>query len=209
MKNKLYLIIILFFIESLQIIAQDLKSNKLISLDKIEEINVQIDNIIERFYLYDEHIFKPDKESGNFSSKHKRIDKRTNELKLLKELNEPFDSTFYAQSSQTWYKNNMKDKIEIDIFICPSYTKLDELISLFTTKYYSVPFTITDVAVAGEKSWIPLMKQQNANSSVLMFRFKNIFVKVFVSLENKNELIVEDLIEEIGINIEDKIKMIS
>ena len=103
----------------------------------------------------------------------------------------------------------MKDKIEIDIFICPSYTKLDELISLFTTKYYSVPFTITDVAVAGEKSRIPLMKQQNANSSVLMFRFKNIFVKVFVSLENKNELIVEDLIEEIGINIEDKIKMIS
>ena len=47
MKNKLYLIIILFFIESLQIIAQDLKSNKLISLDKIEEINVQIDNLIK------------------------------------------------------------------------------------------------------------------------------------------------------------------
>ncbi len=188
------------------VFSQSTDNIKLVNAESIEDIKLHMGENVGNYELYLERLYKFNPKTESYDSQVWKKDKSTNNIILDKQLNHKSKKSFYAGCSQTWYQNNMENKIEIEIFVCQSDSVLNRLVTRYTREQFSMPFIATETAVVGEKNWIPKYEIPNSSSSVLMFQLSNVFVRVYARLKNVNKSEIEDEIITICKNIENKIK---
>ena len=104
--------------------------------------------------MFQENLFQPNKQAtGQISQRWKR-DTPVNDLKMINEETMDLGKSIGASCTQKWYRNEKKEKIEVDIIICLSENEIDEVIEIFTKKMYSLQFKQTEIPLAGDISWV-------------------------------------------------------
>ncbi|MGE5316377.1 MAG: hypothetical protein ACM3ME_00170, partial [Chloroflexota bacterium] len=83
--------------------------------------------------------------------------------------------------------------------------EIENTINYYTKDAYAIEFTLTPISYAGEMSWIYNTLNVSNNCYTLLFCKNNVFVRLFVKINNidKNEL--EKTIIKIAKRIESKI----
>jgi hypothetical protein len=114
--------------------------------------------------------------------------------------------TAYTSSFQIWYSaiERPKNKIEVDIIICPGDEELDKTVTLFTKKLYSCVFKLDPSIRIGDNCWTA-DNYGNNDSFVLLFTKYNVFIRVYGYLYPKENNNAKIFIESIAKKIEDHI----
>lgn len=185
MKYYISLLIALTFIFSAA--AQDDKQMKKVQTENIEKIKIQDREIMNNFLLFAENLFKPNEQATAQIRKYWKRDTAGSDLKLIEEETLELGESIGASCTQKWYRSEKKEKIEVDIILCPpSKIEIDKTIEVFTKKMYSIQFNQTNIPLVGEISWIANNPDTEIVSYVIMFLRANVFVRIYVSLKDKN-----------------------
>jgi hypothetical protein len=205
---KKYMFISLIFnsIIIYSLFARDEKPGKIIKPDKIDSLIVQILDMPNGFVLYSDHSVKPGESSNEQVSQLWRRDYVEQDLVLIKETKKIIDNPQITSSFQIWNpddKNGKKGKIEINIIICLTDSILENKINYYTKEAFASPFQCTEIPIVGDKSWIPEYPSQNSYS--IMYLKFNVFVRVFVGLNNENADEIKKMTENLALKIENKI----
>ena len=110
-----------------------------------------------------------------------------------------------ASCTQKWYRNEKKEKIEVDIIICLSENEIDEVIEIFTKKMYSLQFKQTEIPLAGDISWVANNLDNESDSYSIMFLKANVFVRIYVNLKDENVNELKVTVNNLAGSIETKI----
>lgn len=203
MENK-YMPIFLFL--SLTMIGSILDQN--VKPDKIENLKMQPPDMPNEFVLHQERVAKPGASTDEQVCQFWRRDSKEQDLALIEEAKYKVNSSVGASSFQKWYRGDKigeKDKIEIDIVICPSDKEMENTITHFTKEAFATQFISTEIPFVGEKSWILKDENPRGDSFSVMFLKFNVFVRVFVRLKDKDEDELQKMTEDLSKKIENKI----
>ena len=110
-----------------------------------------------------------------------------------------------ASCTQKWYRSEKKEKIEIDIIICPTENEIDKTIETFTKKMYSIQFKQTKIPLAGDISCVANNFEHESDSNSIMFLMANVFVRIYVNLKEENVDELKVMVNNLTGNIETKI----
>jgi hypothetical protein len=203
LKYIISLSIALIYIFS--IAAQDEKQMKKVQAKNIENIKIQEGEIGGSFLLFQENLFKPNKQAtGQISQRWKR-DATGSDLKMIEEETMDLGVSSGASCTQKWYRNKKKEKIEVDIILCPSESEINKTIEVFTKKMYSLQFKQTDIPVAGETTWVANNPDPELDSYSIMFLKANVFVRIYVNLKDQNINELKVIAHNLASTIETKI----
>lgn len=156
----------------------------------IENIKVQPSDVPDGFMLRQEYVASVGASSNEQVSQFWRRDSEEQDLVLIEEKKQNFDHPVGASVIQKWYRGDLKgkrDKIEINILICPSDSEMEKTIRYYTREAYQVPFEYSEIPIAGENSWIPKFTYSGKDNFTVMFNKSNVFVRVYVRLKDTNE----------------------
>lgn len=205
MKTKIMLTSFLLVLTSIHtIIAQK------IGPDKIEDLRIRQNDVPNEFILHQERLTKLGTSTNEQIYQFWRRESLEKDFVLIEEEKRICDNLAGASSFQKWYRDNktgVKDKIQIDIIICPSDSLVNRTIDFFTIEAFSSQFNITETPIAGERSWIPKFEHPRGDNFTIMFLKYNVFVRLFVILKDKNKKEVEQVTENIARSIENRIIM--
>ncbi|NIA30190.1 MAG: T9SS type A sorting domain-containing protein [Actinobacteria bacterium] len=206
MERKIFLCFLLFYFANsgYGILAQEINANK------IDSLKTQQTDMPTGFILFQERIAKPGASPEEQIIQLWRRETNDQDLLLVEETVEKLDQPGGSSISQIWYrgdKNEEKDKIEIEIVICFSQEEIEKTVTYFTTEAFSNQFEITASPFAGEKSWEPIIKNPNGDSFSVMFLRYNVFVRLYVRLENEKEL--QQASQELADKIDNKILLLT
>jgi hypothetical protein len=207
MKIKLLPVyLLLFSVVSCSKHDQNTQSFIEVKPDKIESLKIQTPEMPDGFVLYQERLLKPGESSNEQVSQLWRRDSVKQDLVLIEETKKIIDNPQIASSFQIWNpddKNGKKGKIEINIIICLTDSILENKINYYTKEAFASPFQCTEIPIVGDKSWIPEYPSQNSYS--IMYLKFNVFVRVFVGLNNENADEIKKMTENLALKIENKI----
>ena len=172
----------------------------------IDDLMLQQAEVPQGFVLFQESIGKPGVASGETIYQHWR--RRTNEedLELIEERLDTSEGPVEGWGHQIWYRGEAKgerDKLEVEIVVCPSQARMEWMIAYNTGDRFATPFEISSSPVAGERSWAPKSKDRTESFSV-MFQRGNVFIRLFVRLYGLSEEQVLQGTRELAIKIDNK-----
>lgn len=160
------------------------------------------------FFMNEERMARPGTLSNEKIYEFWRRDTETNKLVQLEESKSEINPPIGASSFQIWFRNNSlggKDKIEIDKAICTSEDEMLKTVNLFTANMYSAVFVESDVPFAGEKSWVSKNARPTDNSFAVMFCKHNVFIRLYISMNEKDASELKPITEELAKRIVDNI----
>ncbi len=204
--KKLYVVSLLIILALISLTeAQVGEELGKLKAEDIEKIKIQIGEIDGSFILFQENIFKPNKQASGQIIQRWTRDTIEDNLKIIEEETMDLGDSTGASCTQKWYRNNKKEKIEIDIIVCPTESEIEKTVEIFTKKMYSLQFNKTDTPFAGEITWVSNNPNPKLDSYSFMFLRANVFVRIYINLnvENSHELpvIANSLVK----NIESKL----
>lgn len=192
----------LYLVSSFSLFAQSVNS------DKIENIKIQSFEIPSGFVLRQERLTKPGSSLNEQVNQFWRKGNGKQDLELINEDKHETSFSIGASSYQKWYReynSGEKDKIEIDIIICPSEKEINNTINYYTKEAFSTSFVVTEIPFVGEKSWMPNDIKQENNYYTVMFLKSNVFIRLFIRFKDKNLNELEQITKKIAKKIEYKI----
>jgi hypothetical protein len=206
--TKIHCLLCLFisYLAICSLFCQDVLPNQ------IEYIKINHLFMPNNFQMVQEQETKPGSNSNERVYRFFRRNFEKEVLELTEENTKLFTNPSSASSFQKWYRVNetgRKDKIEIGIIICATEVDKENTIRHFTIEAYSVQFYNPVVPILGDKSWISTYQNPIQADCSLMFIKSNVFVRVFVSLENKNNDEIRQIAELLAQRIENNIKLYS
>ena len=185
--------------------AQSGKLTGKVQAINIENIKIQDGEIGNNFLLFQENLFKPNmQETGQIRQCWKRESERS-DLKMTEEETMDLGESVGASCTQKWYRSEKKEKIEVDIIICPSENEIDKTVETFTKKMYSLQFMRTDIPFAGDISWGANNLDNISDSYSVMYLKANVFVRIYVNLKDENINGLKATAKNLASNIENKI----
>lgn len=187
------------------IAAQDEKQGEKVRSENIENIKVQEGQIAGGFLLFQENLFKPNKQATGQIIQYWKRDTSVSDLKMIKEETLDLGKLIGASCTQKWYRNEKKEKMEVDIIICPSENELNKVIEIFTKKMYNLQFNQTYIPLAGDISWVAKDLDNESDSYSIMFLKANVFVRIYINLKDENVDKLKITVNNLVSNIESKI----
>ncbi len=189
----------------LTIAAQDGKQREKVQPKNIENIKIHEGEIGDNFLLFQENLFKPNKQSTSQISQCWKRDTSVNDLKMINEETMDLGKSIGASCTQKWYRNEKKEKIEVDIIICPSDDEIDEAIEFFTKKMYSLQSKQTEIPLVSDISWVANNLDAESDSYSIMFLKANVFVRIYLNFKDENVNDLKVAVNNLAGNIETKI----
>jgi len=174
----------------------------------IENIRLQSTDLPTGFILFEERIEKPGELPGEQIIQQWKFDSSINKLVLVENERNQSKDQINGYLSQLWYrgeKKGQKDKIEIEITICPLKIQIDSTICYYTTQAFSVPYTISESPIIGDRSWMPDTINSGKDSFSLIFQKLNVVVRLYVRIQKADHDNLVNITKSIGDAIENKI----
>jgi len=207
MKKLIFIIVFLSLISCEQSKSPLNTKEEFFDPEKIDNLKIKQLDLPDGFVLYQERIAKLRASLINEQIyQFWQWDSTKQGLVLIEETINKYDRPVGASVFQTWYRGEQKgekDKIEIDIIICTSLEEMEKTISDYTSKIYSIPFLITETPFAGERSWMP--SSQGEESFSVMFARVNVFIRLHVNLQDKNQNELQQCSKELAEKLDNKI----
>jgi hypothetical protein len=203
MKYIVISLIILRFI--FPIAAQDIKQTEKIQPERIENIKILNEEIGDNFILYQEDILKPNNQAAGQIHQCLKRDFSIDKMKLVTVETMNFAGQIGSSCMQTWYRNGKKEKIEVDIILCPNDNEINKVIEIFTKKIYSIQFNQTEIPLVGDISWVADNFEDESDSYSIMYLKANVFVRIYVNMNNENKVNVKPFVNKLANKIETKI----
>lgn len=178
-------------------------------LDPANLTKITLDNteIAEGFMVFFENLSMPVSANEQVLKTWRR-NSATNELELISEEKTAISSAVVASSMQNWFRvhSDKKDKIEIEIIICPTPEILAETIDYYTKDAFATPFVSSADPNVGERRWTPKNVDESDRSYVVMFCRHNVFIRVFSGLPDGSLKESQDMTKALCEELDNRIK---
>jgi hypothetical protein len=202
-KYIISLSIVLIFVFS--VAAQSWKLTGKVQAINIENIKIQDGEMRNNFLLFQENLFKPNMQATGQIRQCWKRESEGSDLKMTEEETMDLGESVGASCTQKWYRGEKKEKIEVDIIICPSENEIDKTVETFTRRMYSLHYIRADIPFAGDTSWVANNQDNESDSFSVMFLKANVFVRIYVNLKDEKNNGLEVTAKSLANNILNKI----